>query len=194
VAVTRWQELDVYLDARGIHRGPARIGQTTGGAHAAGSYHYAGLARDYGDVDGPIRPIFDALLPLATRTDYALVELFGPWGLYKRGRQITDAALARQHRDHVHAAINPGAPPLSSIGGHRVAVTANLPVLRTGATGKHVEALQALLRVKAGQGVALDGNFGPGTDRAVRNVQAFFSLTVDGIVGAGTWKTLLEIP
>ena len=55
-------------------------------------------------------------------------------------------------------------------------------------------ALQALLNVKAAQGLATDGNFGPATDRAVRNWQAYFRLGVDGIVGEKTWKSLIELP
>lgn len=75
-----------------------------------------------------------------------------------------------------------------------MAVSASLPVLRAGSTGKHVGALQALLNVKAAQGLVIDGSFGPATDRAVRNWQAYFRLGVDGIVGGVTWKTLLELP
>lgn len=93
-------------------------------------------------------------------------------------------------------AVPPSVPsrPSTPSGGPRVAVSASLPVLRAGSNGKHVAALQALLNVKAGQGLANDGTFGPATDRAVRNWQAYFRLGVDGIVGGVTWKTLLELP
>lgn len=70
----------------------------------------------------------------------------------------------------------------------------SLPVLRRGSKGPHVAGLQGLLNAKAGQRVAVDGDFGPATERAVRNVQAFFRLGTDGIVGARTWSTLLTIP
>lgn len=50
--------------------------------------------------------------------------------------------------------------------------------------------LQGVLRRKASQNIAVDGDFGPATDRAVRNLQAFFRLTVDGVVGPQTWRVV----
>lgn len=50
--------------------------------------------------------------------------------------------------------------------------------------------LQGVLRRKAGQAIAVDGDFGPATDQAVRNLQQFFGLTVDGVVGPKTWAVL----
>ncbi len=70
----------------------------------------------------------------------------------------------------------------------------SLPVLRRGSTGAHVAGAQGLLHVKAGQGLVVDGSFGPATEEAVRNLQRFFGLAVDGVLGAATWKILLEIP
>lgn len=84
-------------------------------------------------------------------------------------------------------------PPPPSTGG-RVNVNVLLPVLRRGSTGPHVAGLQGLLNAKASQGVTADGDFGPATEKAVRNVQGFFGLGADGIVGTKTWSTLLTIP
>jgi len=64
-----------------------------------------------------------------------------------------------------------------------------LPTLKQGAKGGAVQRLQKAL-TKAGQNVALDGDFGPGTDRAVRAFQAAHGLGVDGVVGPGTWAAL----
>ena len=47
--------------------------------------------------------------------------------------------------------------------------------------GKDIERIQAVL------GVAIDGIYGPITERAVRNYQSSHRLTVDGIVGPRTW-------
>lgn len=69
-------------------------------------------------------------------------------------------------------------------------VTVNVRVLRRGMEGGDVRSLQALLNAKAGKRLAVDGDFGPATDRAVREQQAFFRLAVDGVVGARTWPTL----
>lgn len=53
-----------------------------------------------------------------------------------------------------------------------------------------VRYLQGVLRLKASQPVTIDGDFGPQTATAVRNVQAFFGLTVDGVVGPKTWPVI----
>jgi peptidoglycan hydrolase-like protein with peptidoglycan-binding domain len=53
-----------------------------------------------------------------------------------------------------------------------------------------VKSLQFLLNGKAKQGLGVDGVFGRKTDTAVRNVQRFFDLSVDGIVGEQTWGVL----
>jgi peptidoglycan hydrolase-like protein with peptidoglycan-binding domain len=52
------------------------------------------------------------------------------------------------------------------------------------ATTAAVERLQASLHV------AVDGEFGPETERAIRSFQAAHSLTVDGIAGPATWHAL----
>lgn len=51
--------------------------------------------------------------------------------------------------------------------------------------GSDVERLQTALR-KAGMTVDVDGEFGPGTDKAVKDFQAKNTLTADGIVGPNT--------
>lgn len=70
---------------------------------------------------------------------------------------------------------------------------AMLPPLKTtvrGATGIAVMVLQTLLNV-GGSGLAVDGDFGPATDAAVRRFQARWGLDVDGEVGPNTWTALL---
>lgn len=66
-------------------------------------------------------------------------------------------------------------------------------VLRIGATGKSVEALQERLSV-AGylHSEDIDGAFGPSTENAVKSLQLDKGLAVDGIVGARTWAALPE--
>lgn len=66
----------------------------------------------------------------------------------------------------------------------------NKPTLRIGSRGDVVRYLQGVLKVKAGQAVIIDGNFGAQTDRAVRNLQTFFGLWVDGVVGPKTWAVV----
>ena len=70
-----------------------------------------------------------------------------------------------------------------------------LRVLRKGSTGKDVRALQRLL-IAAGYSCgkyADDGDFGSGTESAVRAYQKARGLTADGIVGANTWGKLLGV-
>lgn len=68
----------------------------------------------------------------------------------------------------------------------------NRATLRQGSTGDDVRYLQAVVRAHGGKGtngqpITVDGSFGPNTTHAVRDLQTFFHLTVDGIVGPATW-------
>ncbi|MGV9555117.1 protein kinase domain-containing protein [Streptomyces sp. NPDC003522] len=62
---------------------------------------------------------------------------------------------------------------------------------RRGDTGRHVLQVQCML-TKRGYGLAGDdaGDFGSGTETAVRAFQDDRGLTADGIVGRGTWTAL----
>ena len=73
-------------------------------------------------------------------------------------------------------------------------VTVKLRQLKKGSVGNDVKALQTLLIVggySCGSAGA-DGDFGSGTDAAVRKYQKANGLTVDGVVGAATWGKLLR--
>lgn len=70
----------------------------------------------------------------------------------------------------------------------------DLDLLRKGNKGQSVKALQAML---VGFGYScgssgIDGDFGSGTENAVRKYQAKKGLEVDGIVGTKTWTSLLK--
>ena len=58
-------------------------------------------------------------------------------------------------------------------------------LLKVGSKGDDVKKLQETL------GLAADGTFGPGTEKAVKEWQAKHGLTADGIVGDGTWSKLM---
>jgi len=73
-------------------------------------------------------------------------------------------------------------------------VTGDLPVLRLGSSGPDVRRLQHLLNIVSGAGLVEDGDFGPATDRAVRDFQGARGLESDGVVGPRTWAVLLEAP
>lgn len=62
-------------------------------------------------------------------------------------------------------------------------------VLRRGSRNDDVEALQRQLS-RAGYRIGIDGDFGPGTEAAVRDFQAKAGLDADGVVGPATWRAL----
>ena len=57
-------------------------------------------------------------------------------------------------------------------------------LLKIGSKGNEVISLQKFL------GLSADGNFGPGTDKAVKDWQTKNGLTADGIVGDATWSKM----
>src|SRR6185503_15283494 len=61
--------------------------------------------------------------------------------------------------------------------------------LRQGSKGASVQAIQQRLR-ELGYQVGVDGNFGPGTAKAVIAFQQKKNLGSDGVVGPGTWAAL----
>lgn len=63
------------------------------------------------------------------------------------------------------------------------------PLLRRGAKGDAVRRLQQRL-VASGARLAVDGDFGPGTEKAVRAFQSARGLQADGVVGPRTWAAL----
>jgi peptidoglycan hydrolase-like protein with peptidoglycan-binding domain len=67
------------------------------------------------------------------------------------------------------------------------------PTLSLNDTGADVSALQGRLNVwHASPQLKIDGDFGPGTQTAVKEFQAAEHLTVDGVAGPATWTALLK--
>ncbi|WP_239309365.1 MULTISPECIES: peptidoglycan-binding protein [unclassified Frankia] len=64
------------------------------------------------------------------------------------------------------------------------------PMQKNGKIGEAVRTVQYLLRAH-GYTVAIDGNFGPRTETAVREFQSLRGLTTDGAVGDQTWPSLI---
>jgi peptidoglycan hydrolase-like protein with peptidoglycan-binding domain len=63
-------------------------------------------------------------------------------------------------------------------------------VLQKGAQGNDVVDLQNEL-IDTGYKVLADGDFGDGTDEAVRDFQTRHGLDADGVVGARSWAMLM---
>jgi hypothetical protein len=70
-------------------------------------------------------------------------------------------------------------------------VSVKVPSLKKNATGGSVRALQAVLSAK-GHSTAVDGSFGPATEKSVKAYQKANGLTADGICGQQTWTSLLN--
>lgn len=83
-----------------------------------------------------------------------------------------------------------GAPIKTTTGGGKT-VDITLEVLKRGAKGDSVKALQILLNGNGCDCGTPDGSFGPATQAAVRAFQSKNKLSVDGAVGAQTWTALL---
>jgi putative chitinase len=60
-------------------------------------------------------------------------------------------------------------------------------LLKVGSKGDNVKAIQQKL------GLAADGVFGPGTQKAVKDWQASHGLAADGLVGDATWSKLFAV-
>ena len=71
-------------------------------------------------------------------------------------------------------------------------VTVDLPVLRLRDSGAAVADLQALLALRGYPVPPPDGDFDVSTDLAVRAYQKAKGITVDGVVGYGTWTAILD--
>lgn len=96
-------ELKPYMD-KAVQLG-GHITSTTGGGHAAGSYHYSGQAFDVDGGAAVNKAIFAAFESDAQLGK--LAELFyDPSGAYKSGQKINPIG---GHMDHVHAAVALGA-------------------------------------------------------------------------------------
>lgn len=103
---------------------------------------------------------------------FALTKRLAPW-------RILDADLAR------------GVTPLARLAAPAPARPEDRRPIRAGHEGAEVAEVQALLK-KHGFDLEVDEDFGPATERAVRDFQRRRELfPTDGVVGPLTWKALL---
>lgn len=69
----------------------------------------------------------------------------------------------------------------------------DLPLLKKGARGEHVETLQGLLLARSHPEIEIDGVFDAEVEAAVKRVQKWGKVAVDGQVGPQTWPVLLRV-
>ena len=74
-------------------------------------------------------------------------------------------------------------------------VSMDLPVLKKGAKGASVKAMQILLMGNSYdmEGYGADGSFGGATERALKAYQTANGLASDGSCGRKTWEKLLGL-
>lgn len=70
----------------------------------------------------------------------------------------------------------------------------NMPVLRRGSRGQLVITVQRILKSTQDYRGQLDGDFGPGTETAVRAFQQRSNVPVTGTVEDRTWHALSKVP
>lgn len=70
--------------------------------------------------------------------------------------------------------------------------TGGFPTLKRGSVSNYVLIAQDDLNTLGFRTNGLDGIFGSGTQNAVREYQRTRGLSVDGIVGCNTWRSLQE--
>lgn len=114
---------------------------------------------------------------------------------YKGGKYVADGRYSSRAWDQ-----QPGVLAMvQTLRGEEV--TDGLPVhehalgdrtLKRGSKGRDVRAMQEILEAEGHYTSTLDGDFGPGTEAAVRAFQAAEGLEPDGIVGSGTADKLKE--
>jgi peptidoglycan hydrolase-like protein with peptidoglycan-binding domain len=114
-----------------------------------------------------------------------LQSLFG-YDVDQAAGPATQSLIAQQKQAHFdvreHASVKTAIDTLGN-------KTALKRVLKAGSEGVDVRFLQRRLNV-LGFAIAVDGKFGPATDKAVRALQTAFGYDVDGSVGEATNKLI----
>jgi len=134
------------------------------GGHSGQSQHYAGTAFDVGQGWTNARR---AILRNSAQTS-------GLWS-YVEPISISPTWVHFDRRQ---------SPPACSTGGY--------PLLKRGSLSVYVLIAQDDLNTLGYTTGGLDGIFGARTQTAVRNYQASRGLSVDGIIGCNTWRSLQE--
>lgn len=157
-----------------------RHNHTSAGICLSGNRHPRLLSRGAPVTDTELRLIAEACAELKRRGWLSASPQVRPHRDVFATACPGDRTLDRW--DAIVAACQAGAPPRPPV--------PNRPILKQGSTGQLVRDVQTVLRDRAGQQIAVDGQFGPATGNAVKNLQRFFGLSVDGIVGPQTWNAL----
>ena len=177
----------IGIEFDGINEGPLTDWQVRAGAAICSAISAAhGIPLTY--YDGARQQVAGYLahasVPTSTHTDRLTRE---DWD------RIAQLAGGAEPPPAPPAPIDPGVDLAAIAAG---VADATKQVLRRGSKGDAVKFAQAFLNQKLGTGLKVDGQFGPGTEAAVKqfqtNIRRFFKLSskqmpVDGIIGPSTW-------
>jgi hypothetical protein len=175
------------FEGRGLGRRTAANGTT------AGNQNYYAVCALIGDKDPP-----SDTLKTAMRDAIDYMRKNGAGSQIKGHRQFlsTSCPGSALYSWVQKGAPRPGGgastpPPSTPPGTDWTArIMAQLPVLRRGSNGRGVRTLQGLLCAH-GTNITIDEDFGPATEKRVREEQAQYGIAVDGIAGPDTWSVLL---
>lgn len=167
--------LDYAVFDFGVNSGPGRAVKTlqqAAGATVDGGFGHGTMAKvEAASAIDLINKVCDSRL--------AFLKGLNTFSAFGRGWAARVNSV-RTHALAMHA---------ETVAGARVPAGDNmLTTLEAGANGPLVEKLQAAL------GIEVDGDFGPGTESAVKVFQQEHRLVVDGIVGRSTWRALGLMP
>ena len=134
---------------------------------------------DPGAIDGKFGPNTEKALKAFQKAMGLVVDgICGPksWAALKAGSTPSSSPVGSA----APASASPAA----------VAPSSTKPVLKKGSSGASVSEMQQLLKNLGFDPGAVDGQFGPGTEKALKAFQSAKGLAVDGICGPNTWAAL----
>lgn len=165
---TTKRTMQSWNSQRYVYGGPIPVGfafrRPYEGGHGNQSQHYAGVAFDVGQKLTPERRIilYNSAVNSGIWTFVEPISLTPTW---------------------VHFDKRFGSPACS---------TGGYPLIKRGSLSNYVLIAQDDLNTLGYKTNGLDGIFGSATQNAVREYQRARGLTVDGIVGCNTWRSLQE--
>lgn len=165
---TTKRTMESWNTQRYLYGGPIPVGyafkRPWEGGHGLQSQHYAGTAFDVGQL-------WTNLQRAVLRNS---AENSGLWS-YVEPVNISPTWVHFDRRQR---------PPACSSGGY--------PLIKRGSLSVYVLIAQDGLNTLGYSTGGLDGIFGVRTEEAVRNYQRSRGLTVDGMIGCNTWRSLQE--
>lgn len=132
------------------------------------------------------------------------IELDGWWTWANAGRKDLQSnypiKLIASNGEVLASPVKPYVPPkpperptISNPSKKEITLNVNSRYLEVGVNGSDVKFYQRLLNDIGGQGLTVDGIYGPKTKTAVTNWQIFFGLFRDGELGPVTQTSVIEI-